>query len=125
MRILIVDDSSAIRAYLKLLLKSAGFETCEARNGKEALAALEATGTADVMLLDWNMPEMDGLETLRNLRADSRWRAMKVMMVTTETEMEEMSRALAEGADEYVMKPFTREMILEKLEMLGMVPQGL
>jgi two-component system, chemotaxis family, chemotaxis protein CheY len=125
MRILIVDDSSAMRAFLKLLLKSRGFETSEARNGKEALAALEAIGAADVMLLDWNMPEMDGLETLRKLRADSRWQAMKVMMVTTETEMEEMSRALAEGADEYVMKPFTREIILEKLEMLGLESRGL
>ena len=125
MRGLVVDDSSAMRAFLKMLLKSAGFETSEARNGKEALALLEAGGPTDVMLLDWNMPVMDGLETLHNLRANARWDNVKVMMVTTETEMDEMSRALAEGANEYVMKPFTREVILEKLEMLGLGSQTL
>ena len=125
MRALIVDDSSAMRAFLRMLLKSAGFETREARNGKEALAELEKAGGADVVLLDWNMPEMNGFETLCRLRADPRWNAVKLMMVTTETEMSEMSRALTEGADEYVMKPFTREVIFEKLELLGLSTQAL
>jgi two-component system chemotaxis response regulator CheY len=71
------------------------------------------------------MPEMDGFEMLRQLRANARWNQVKVMMVTTETEMGEMSRALGAGADEYVMKPFTREIIVDKLELLGLTSQGL
>lgn len=126
MRALVVDDSSAMRAFLKMILKTAGFEVSEARNGKEGLKALNAiTPPPELVLLDWNMPEMDGLEMLRHLRANARCSRMKVMMVTTETEMAEMARALGAGADEYVMKPFTREVILDKLELLGLAPQAL
>lgn len=125
MRALIVDDSSAMRAFLKMILKSAGFEVSEARNGKEGLQALTPVVLPDVVLLDWNMPEMNGFEMLRRLRADARCCGVKVMMVTTETEMAEMSRALGAGADEYVMKPFTREVILDKLGLLGLMPQTL
>jgi two-component system, chemotaxis family, chemotaxis protein CheY len=125
MRALVVDDSSAMRAFLKMILKTAGFEVSEARNGKEGLQALGATTLPQLVLLDWNMPEMDGLEMLRQLRADARCNQVKVMMVTTETEMGEMSRALGTGADEYVMKPFTREVILDKLELLGLAPKAL
>ena len=125
MRALIVDDSSAMRAFLKLILKTAGFVVSEARNGREALARLETAGAPELILLDWNMPEMDGFAMLRAMRADARWRDVKVMMVTTETEMAEMAKALGAGADEYVMKPFTREVILEKIEILGLMPQAL
>jgi two-component system chemotaxis response regulator CheY len=125
MRALIVDDSSAMRAFLKMILKGAGFEVSEARNGKEGLQALTPVVLPDVVLLDWNMPEMNGLEMLQQLRADPRCSHVKVMMVTTETELAEMSRALGAGADEYVMKPFTREVILDKLELLGLMPQTL
>jgi two-component system chemotaxis response regulator CheY len=125
MRALIVDDSSAMRAYLKMILKAGGFEVSDARNGQEALAVLRAAERPDVVLLDWNMPEMDGFETLRALRAERRWDEIKVMMVTTETEMAEMARALDAGADEYVMKPFTREVIFDKLELLGLTAQAL
>ncbi|ABF40529.1 response regulator receiver protein, CheY [Candidatus Koribacter versatilis Ellin345] len=124
MHALIVDDSSAMRAFLRLALKGAGFSTAEARNGREGLQSLERSNP-DIVLLDWNMPEMDGFSMLRAMRADARWKDVKVMMVTTETEMAEMARALGAGADEYVMKPFTREVILEKLEILGMMPQAL
>jgi two-component system chemotaxis response regulator CheY len=125
MRALIVDDSSAMRAYLKMILKAGGFEVSDARNGQEALGVLRAAERPDVVLLDWNMPEMDGFETLRALRAERRWDEIKVMMVTTETEMVEMARALDAGADEYVMKPFTREVIFDKLELLGLTAQAL
>ncbi len=124
MRALVVDDSSAMRAFLRMILKSAGIEVAEARNGQEGLKAL-SVARPELVLLDWNMPEMDGFEMLRYMRSDTRYNGIKVMMVTTETEMAEMSRALGAGADEYVMKPFTREVILDKLELLGVMPQAL
>jgi two-component system chemotaxis response regulator CheY len=125
MRALVVDDSSAMRAFLKMILKAAGFEVSEARNGKEGLKALALAVPPELILLDWNMPVMDGFQMLQQLRADVRCNQVKVMMVTTETEVAEMSRALGAGADEYVMKPFTRDVILEKLELLGLAPQAL
>lgn len=122
MRVLIVDDSSAIRAFLKMILKGAGFSVAEARNGREGLKAMAEL--PDLVLLDWNMPEMDGFEMLHCLRADARCNGVKVMMVTTENNMEEITRALEAGADEYVMKPFTREVILDKLALLGLAPEA-
>ena len=124
MRALVVDDSSAMRAFLRMTLRDADIEVEEARNGKEGLRALRAV-RPDLVLLDWNMPEMNGFEMLQQIRADARYSGVKVMMVTTETEMAELARALVAGADEYVMKPFTRDMILEKLELLGVLPQAL
>jgi len=120
MRALIVDDSSAMRAYLRMILKSFGFEIAEARNGQEGLRCLRQEAPPELILLDWNMPEMDGFTMLRELRSEDRFAGVRVIMVTTETEMAEMSRALAAGADEYVMKPFTREIIADKLEILGL-----
>ena len=125
MRALIVDDSSAMRAYLKMILKSAGFEVCEACHGCEGWRVLQAADLPDVILLDWNMPEMNGFEMLSRVRSNSRYDGVKVMMVTTETEMVEIARALSRGADEYVMKPFTREAILDKLELLGVLSRVL
>jgi two-component system chemotaxis response regulator CheY len=86
---------------------------------------LHSAPAPDLVLLDWNMPEMDGFEMLRALRADALFRKTRVMMVTTETELTEMSRALEAGADEYVMKPFTAEVILDKLQILGLAPEAL
>lgn len=120
MRALVVDDSSAMRAFLRLILRDAGFEVTEARNGRDGLERLHGTDIPDLVLLDWNMPEMNGFEMLQRVRRDPGLREMRVMMVTTETELAEMSRALGAGADEYVMKPFTREVILDKLQILGL-----
>ena len=125
MRALVVDDSSAMRSYLKMILRAANFEVAEARNGKDGLKALAKGELPDLLLLDWNMPEMDGFTMLQEMRSDARCNGVKVMMVTTETELAEMSRALGAGADEYVMKPFTREVILDKLELLGLMPQAI
>lgn len=125
MRALVVDDSSAMRAFLRMILKGAGIEVTEARNGQEGLNALDGANPPELVLLDWNMPVMNGFVMLQQMRADARYRRVRVMMVTTETEMAEMSRALGAGADEYVMKPFTREVILDKLELLGLMPQAL
>lgn len=119
---LLVDDSKMIRMLLGDIMHAFGFETFEAEDGRAALEVLEAEGFVDVVLLDWNMPRMDGYELLRVLRGDARYSALKIMMVTTESEMAQIARALDAGADEYIMKPFNDEIIHSKLELLGLSP---
>ncbi|MGE0441600.1 MAG: PleD family two-component system response regulator [Gemmatimonadales bacterium] len=123
MKVLIVDDSRAMRIMLARFMTELGFETRDASNGKEALVALGA-GLPDLVLVDWNMPEMNGLEFVQAVRADQRFNALPLVMVTTETEMSQMTKALEEGANEYVMKPFTKDVLQAKLEMLGLTQAG-
>ena len=120
MHALVVDDSHAIRMILTAYLKKLGFEVTAAVNGREALDRLQGMEKADVVLVDWNMPEMDGLSFVRAVRADVDYATLPVMMVTTNTELEHVSEALEAGANEYIMKPFTADMIREKLELLGL-----
>jgi two-component system chemotaxis response regulator CheY len=116
---LVVDDSRAVRVILARTVRELGYEVREAGNGVEALAVLESNEPFDLALLDWNMPEMNGLQLLEQLRSKRRYDAMHIIMVTTETEMEQMAAALAAGANEYVMKPFTREILIGKLQIAG------
>lgn len=117
---MIIDDSKAIRMILSKTLEEAGFEVCQAANGEEALSVLEReNGAISLALVDWNMPRMNGLEFVRRLRSDPRYASVRLMMVTTETEAEQMMQALEAGANEYVMKPFTKEIIADKLRLLG------
>jgi len=120
---LIVDDSRAIRSILGKILIKNGFEVFQAGNGVEALEAL-ATEASDISLLcaDYNMPEMNGIELLQNMRAIPSFASIPVLMITTETHMASMQAAFAAGANEYVMKPFTADMIVDKLRMLGVIP---
>ncbi|MGD0129005.1 MAG: response regulator [Terriglobia bacterium] len=120
MKALIIDDSKAMRSILSRMLQGLGFEVLEASNGREGIERLQATGSVDLALVDWNMPEMNGLEFIRTVRAEQSYDGVLLMMVTTETEMANVVRALAAGANEYVMKPFTQEIILEKLQIFGM-----
>lgn len=120
MRALVVDDSRAIRMMLKKMLLEEGFtEVLEAGDGQEALDRIDESGEPDVMLVDWNMPVMNGLELIRAVRKGRGLRSVPIVMVTTETEYDQMVKALAAGANEYVMKPFTRDVIVSKLEILG------
>ena len=120
MRALVIDDSRAMRSILGRMLRGLGFEVVEAGNGREAMDRLAEPGKFDLALVDWNMPEMNGLEFIRTVRAEQSHDGVLLMMVTTETEMENVAQALAAGANEYVMKPFTPEVILEKLQIFGM-----
>lgn len=120
MRALIIDDSKAMRCLLSRMLRGVGFEVLEAGNGREGLQRLQESGKIDLALVDWNMPEMNGLDFVRTVRAEQTYDGVLLMMVTTETEMKNVVRALAAGANEYVMKPFTHEVILEKLQIFGM-----
>jgi two-component system chemotaxis response regulator CheY len=118
-RALVIDDSAVIRTVLTRILTGLGFEVVTAGHGKEALERLAAGARFDIALVDWNMPEMNGYEFIKSVRASVDWRDLPLMMVTTETEMEQVVRALAAGANEYLMKPFTAEMVQEKLQILG------
>lgn len=122
-RVLVVDDSKTIRTILRRNLIELGYEVCEAGNGREALQVIEAEkAVVTLVLADWNMPEMDGFELLKQLRRDSAFSSVKVVMVTTETEIQHMMSALEAGANEYIMKPFTKDILREKLELVGIVP---
>lgn len=118
-RALLVDDSRTTRRILKLMLGNLGFETSEAENGIEGLAALEQSGPFELAVVDWNMPQMDGLEFLKRVRKESIYDNMLVLMVTAETEATQVVQALEFGANEYVMKPFTPDVITDKLSLLG------
>jgi two-component system chemotaxis response regulator CheY len=122
MKALVVDDSRSMRAILSKQLRELGFTVEEAKSGQEALACLHANGSIDLVLLDWNMPEMDGAEVLSLIRSQPSYKQVRVMMVTTESEMSQVAVALEAGANEYLMKPFDREALLEKLVLLGLDP---
>lgn len=121
MKALIVDDSKFMRAHLRQLLEQIEVECVEAADGEEALKqVLAAEGGFDFMLLDVNMPKMSGLECLRRLQADGLQGAMKVVMVTTESDNSFIRNSLEYGADEFLMKPFAAEALREKLAMVGL-----
>lgn len=127
---MIIDDSRAMRMILKRIVTQLGFDVVEAGNGREAMDYLQTNvlngGDAPpiLALVDWNMPEMNGLEFVIAVRAEQALRQVTLMMVTTEGEQAQIVRALAAGAHEYVIKPFTPDAIVEKLALLGLVPNG-
>jgi len=121
MRALIIDDSRALRAIVAKLVKGLGFEVLEAGNGREGLEQLKSQGAVDLSLVDWNMPDMNGIQFIQAVRAQEQYNDMKLMVITTQTEIDHITEALESGANEYLMKPFTKEALLTKLEMLGIV----
>jgi two-component system chemotaxis response regulator CheY len=121
MQALVVDDSRAMRAILTRLMTGLGFDVVQAPDGAEALSLLDDGMRPAIALVDWNMPVMDGLTFIKACRAREEFRGITLMMVTTESEQGQIVRALAAGAHEYVIKPFTDEVIAEKLNLLGLV----
>ena len=127
MQAMVVDDSRAMRMLMGRLLKDIGFEVAQAGDGSEALDALRERlgaghpdGPVQLALVDWNMPEMSGIELVEAVRSDPAFAALRIVMVTTETELSQVVRALDAGADEYLMKPFTRDVLVAKLGLLGL-----
>ncbi len=117
---LVVDDSKAVRMILSRILRGLGFEVSQASNGREAMELIDAApAPVTLILADWNMPEMDGLELLKRLRQKPELDSTVVVMVTTESELDHMMAALDAGANEYVMKPFTQDILVEKLQLAG------
>ena len=122
MRALVIDDSRTMRRIVSRVLVGLGYEVVEAADGQQALDALAAGPLPDLACVDWNMPVMDGLTFVTTVRANRDWRDITLMMVTTESEHSQIVRALAAGAHEYLIKPFTPEALREKLDLLGLVP---
>jgi two-component system, chemotaxis family, chemotaxis protein CheY len=120
MQALVVDDSRVMRTILTRVLTGMNFTVVQAGDGAEALQLLEDGVRPDVALVDWNMPVMDGLTFIKRCRANPEYRDLLLMMVTTESEQSQIVRALAAGAHEYVIKPFTEEDIAQKFEVLGL-----
>src|SRR5690606_20872646 len=118
---LVVDDSRATRTMLRKMLSTLGFAVAEAGHGVEALERLSTSSDVDFALVDWNMPEMDGLELVRAIRSERRFAELPVMMVTAETDATQMARALMAGADEYALKPLDLQSLETKLRMLGVL----
>ena len=118
MRILIVDDFSTMRRIIKNLLNDLGYtNTAEADDGSTALTAL-AQGSFDFVVTDWNMPGMTGIELLKAIRADDRFKTLPVLMVTAEAKREQIIEAAQAGVNGYVVKPFTAQALKDKIEKI-------
>ncbi len=124
MRGLIVDDAKSMRIFLGKILSEFGFEVLEAGDGCGALDRLMEIGKVDLVVVDWRMPEMNGLDFVRTVRMESSYNDMRLLMITGETDISEMARVLEAGADEYVMKPFSKDVVWKKLALLGFDPVG-
>lgn len=118
---LVIDDSRTMRSILGRQLRQLGFDVLEAGHGEEALERIAACATPPALcLVDWNMPRMTGIEFLRAVRARRELDGVRLVMVTTETELSRVRAALDAGANEYVMKPFTPDILQSKLANLGL-----
>jgi two-component system chemotaxis response regulator CheY len=117
---LVVDDSRVIRKVARRILEELRFSISEAADGKEALEVCR-NGMPDAILLDWNMPVMSGIEFLRALRREENGASPLVVFCTTENDMEHISEAINAGANEYIMKPFDRDIIEAKFAEVGLI----
>ncbi len=117
---LVVDDSGVVRKVSRRIVETLNFSVIEAEDGEKALEACKRS-MPEAVLLDWNMPVMDGLEFLVNLRAMPGGDAPKVVFCTTENGMDHIARALEAGADEYIMKPFDKDIVTDKFREVGLV----
>ena len=127
MRALVIDDSRAMRRIVGTILKDFGYEVREAGDGRQALDVLQEGSregwVPDLCCIDWNMPVMDGLQFVFAVRANPDYRQVTLMMVTTESETGQIVKALAAGAHEYLIKPFTADALRDKLALLGLLPE--
>ncbi len=125
MKMLIIDDSKAMRGFLSHLAGELSFTVTEAEDGRAALDTLiqtEQKDLFDIALVDWDMPRMTGIEFVQFVRRNRDYDGVKLMMVTTNNSVEKITMALEAGANDYLMKPVTRESLEEKLQILGLMP---
>jgi two-component system chemotaxis response regulator CheY len=120
MRALIIDDSKAMRKVLGRTMSNMGFEVDEVGNGEEAIVLLEQSSNTGIVLVDWNLPEMSGLDFVKAIRSTEQYDSVRLMMVTSDTDEDQMATAFQAGVDEYVTKPFTADIIRDKVRILGL-----
>lgn len=125
MKLLVVDDSSTMRRIIKNTLSRLGYtEILEGENGVQGWEVMDANSDINVLITDWNMPEMNGLELVKKVRADDRFKEIPIIMVTTEGGKAEVIIALKAGVNNYIVKPFTPQVLKEKLEAVLGINQG-
>jgi two-component system chemotaxis response regulator CheY len=113
---LVVDDSAVIRHIANKALRAAGWEVQVAADGAAGLAALESMPACDLLLTDWHMPVLDGIDLVRKVRSHERFSALRIVMVSSDAVLESLEAALAAGANDFVMKPFTTESLTERID---------
>ena len=118
MKALVIEDSKSIRQIERRYLEEIGFTVVEAENGEEGLRVLKENPDIRLIILDWHMPIMNGYEFLKAVRANPEWNEIKIMMVTTENQQKSVIEAIMAGANEYLMKPFDKEMLESKIRFL-------
>lgn len=120
---LVIDDSRTVRILIGNILREIGMEVIEAANGVQALEQLEAHPDVELLLVDWNMPEMNGFDFLRTVRGQRAFDRVRILMVTSESQSEQVAKALNAGANEYLMKPFNKEVLIAKLQLMDAFPE--
>jgi two-component system chemotaxis response regulator CheY len=121
MRALVIDDSRTVRIIIGKILREIGMEVLEARNGLEALEQLKQNPDVELLLVDWNMPEMNGLDFIRVVRSQPAYNGVRILMVTSEAQGAQVAQALDAGANEYLMKPFSKDVLMVKLDLLDVL----
>ena len=120
---LVIDDSRTVRIIIGNILREIGMQVLEAANGLEALDQLKAHPAIELLLVDWNMPEMNGFDFLRAVRAMRAYDQTRILMVTSESQAEQVAKALGAGANEYLMKPFNKDVLVAKLQLMDAYPE--
>jgi two-component system chemotaxis response regulator CheY len=120
---LVIDDSRAVRMIIGQILREIAIEVIEAGNGVEALEQLKRNPHIELLLVDWNMPQMNGFDFVRTVRADRAYDSVRILMVTSESQLEQVNKALNAGANEYLMKPFNKDILVAKLNLLDVLQE--
>jgi two-component system chemotaxis response regulator CheY len=118
---LVIDDSRTVRIIIGNILREIGIEVLEAGNGVEALEQVRRHPDVGLMLVDWNMPQMNGYDFVRAIRSQPAYNAVRILMVTSEAQGEQVAKALGAGANEYLMKPFNKDVLVAKLNLLDVL----
>jgi two-component system, chemotaxis family, chemotaxis protein CheY len=121
MRALVIDDSRAVRMIIGKILREIGMEVLEAANGLEALEQMKRNPEIELLLVDWNMPQMNGFDFIRTVRSERAYDTVRILMVTSESQGEQVNQALNAGANEYLMKPFNKDILVAKLNLLDVL----
>jgi two-component system, chemotaxis family, chemotaxis protein CheY len=121
MKVLVVDDSKSILAILKSILKEYKYEVTEAEDGLAGLQRLSKSDSFEFIMVDMNMPMMNGIDFIRCVRSNPKYTEIPIIMITTQSEVENIIKAMDVGATAYLLKPFTKDTIVGKLQQLGLL----